>query len=279
MSQLILLRQRIKAIETIKKITHAMRLISMSSHTHLRNNKGSFESYTLNLKHLLAKIKIIAPINNENLSKKNHNEKILLCVVSSQKGLCGTFNSNLINFFKNYITSFDQSNVSLFLVGKKIIDNISRDYSHQIINTEPNFSLRTMPHILKKLQSIMKSFDRVIVIHNKSKTFFSQKTQASIVTPLELNDNHTSSDTFGEYQWEINPETVFDTLFKEYTHAYLEHLLLESLLAEHAARFIAMDNSTRNAHTLLEEKKIEYNKLRQAKITKELTELSGIFTL
>lgn len=257
-----------------------MRLISMSSHAHLKNKQGSFESYTRNLKQILSKIKkIISQTDINALGSIAKTEKVLICVLSSQKGLCGTFNSSLVHFFNKYATSLNQSDISLFLVGKKIIDSLSPDYSHLIIGAESNFSLRTVPDILMKLQSVIQSFDRVIVIHNVLKTFFVQKPLASIIMPLEWGVAERLSHDLSEYQWEVNPKPLFENLMKEYIHTTLEYLLLQSLLAEHAARFIAMDNSTRNAHTLLEEKKIEYNKLRQAKITKELTELSGIFTL
>lgn len=257
-----------------------MRLISMSSHAHLKNKQGSFESYTRNLKQFLSKIKAIVSQTGTNTPDSiAKTEKIFICVLSSQKGLCGTFNSSLVHFFNKYTASLGQSDISLFFVGKKIIDSLSPDYSHLIIGAEPNFSLRTVPDILIKLQSAMQSFDRVIVIHNALKTFFVQRPQASTIMPLEWNQADRFSNDLSEYKWEVNPKPLFENLMKEYIHTTLEYLLLQSLLAEHAARFIAMDNSTRNAHTLLEEKKIEYNKLRQAKITKELTELSGIFTL
>ncbi len=281
MSQLIQMRQRIRAIETIKKITHAMRLISMSSHARLKNKQESFEAYTKNLRQLLARIQKNTP--QATLLQEAHtthkSEKVLICVVSSQKGLCGTFNSMLLYYFKTYIKSFNQSNISLFLVGKKIIDALSPEYKDQIIASEPTFTLRTVPTILEKINAQIPLFDRVIVINNVLKSFFIQEPRSTTIMPLEIAPSDDPTYSFGEYLWEIPAEDILDMLMAHYKHAALEQLLLQSLLAEHAARFIAMDNSTRNAQNLLEEKKREYNKLRQANITKELTELSGIFTL
>ena len=280
MSQLILLRQRIKAIETIKKITHAMRLISMSSHAHLKNKQGSSETYAAHLKLLLSKIKQKTQINsNETAQKSIKRERVLICVVSSQKGLCGTFNTNLLNYCNTTLKTFNSADFSLFLIGKKIIDSLTPLYQQQIIGTIPNFSVRTIPEIMITLQKEISAFDRVIIVHNVLKSFFLQKPQATTILPLELPLHETQTDDLSEYLWEIDAQTIFDELIKEHLHTYLEYTLFQSLLAEHAARFIAMDNSTRNAHKLLEEKKIEYNKLRQAKITKELTELSSLFTL
>lgn len=281
MSQLIQMRQRIRAIETIKKITHAMRLISMSSHARLKNKKESFESYTKNLKQLLARIQKNTPQKTllQKSDSTQKSEKVLICVISSQKGLCGTFNSMLLYYFKTYIKSFNQSNISLFLVGKKIIDAISSEYKDQIIALEPTFTLRTVPTILEKIDAQIPLFDRVIVINNVLKSFFIQEPRSTTIMPLEIGPSNEPTYSFGEYLWEIPAENILDMLMTHYKQATIEQLLLQSLLAEHAARFIAMDNSTRNAQNLLEEKKREYNKIRQANITKELTELSGIFTL
>lgn len=281
MSQLIQMRQRIRAIETIKKITHAMRLISMSSHARLKNKQESFEAYTKNLRQLLARIQKNTPQATllQESDSPHKSEKVLICVISSQKGLCGTFNSMLLYYFKTYIKSFNQSNISLFLVGKKIIDALSPEYKDQIIASEPTFTLRTVPTILEKINAQIPLFDRVIVINNVLKSFFIQEPRSTTIMPLEIAPSDDPTYSFGEYLWDIPAEDILDMLMAHYKHAALEQLLLQSLLAEHAARFIAMDNSTRNAQNLLEEKKREYNKLRQANITKELTELSGIFTL
>jgi F-type H+-transporting ATPase subunit gamma len=281
MSQLIQMRQRIRAIETIKKITHAMRLISMSSHARLKNKQESFEAYTKNLRKLLARIQnsVIQSPTLQRVDAPDKPEKILICIISSQKGLCGTFNSMLLYYFRTYIKSFGSENISLFLVGKKIIDALSDAYKDQIIATEPTFTLRTVPPILEKIKAQIPSFDRVIVINNILKSFFIQEPRATTIMPLEIGESGQQTENFSEYMWEIPAQTILDTLMNHYKEAAIEQLLLQSLLAEHAARFIAMDNSTRNAQNLLDEKKRQYNKLRQANITKELTEVSGIFTM
>ena len=79
------------------------------------------------------------------------------------------------------------------------------------------------------------------------------------------------------YMWDETPNTILDKLAIQYIEAQFQHLIFQSLLSEHAARFISMDNSTRNANTLLTDTKLEYNKIRQAKITTEITELTGNF--
>ena len=106
------------------------------------------------------------------------------------------------------------------------------------------------------------------------KTFFVQKPQEAPLIPLTLKaEQELSNNQSIDYEWEQSPTSLLDELARQTILINLHYLLFESLLAEHAARFISMDNATRNAQALLEETKLQYNKLRQAKITKELTEL------
>lgn len=116
-------------------------------------------------------------------------------------------------------------------------------------------------------------FTPVMVFSNRLKTFFIQKPHEQVLIPFSPLANNTQTNSTAEYYWEQNPKELLDQLAYQTIEAQLYYLIFESLLAEHAARFISMDNATRNAQTLLEDNLLQYNKLRQAKITKELTEL------
>jgi F-type H+-transporting ATPase subunit gamma len=105
--------------------------------------------------------------------------------------------------------------------------------------------------------------------------FFIQRPHIATLVPFTQEKQLTTSSH--DYLWEQEPQHILDTLVQQYIETQLQSLLFQSLLAEHAARFISMDSSTRNAENLLEVNKLQYNKLRQAKITKELTELIGSF--
>ena len=119
----------------------------------------------------------------------------------------------------------------------------------------------------------------MVVISSIMKNFFVQKPHASSLIPfVQQATSGTTHSTLEEYMWEQNPDDIIELLAQQYIDANLQYLLFQSLMAEHAARFISMDSSTRNAQNLLDTTKLDYNKLRQAKITKELNELSGSFT-
>jgi len=117
-------------------------------------------------------------------------------------------------------------------------------------------------------------FTNVVIFSNELKTFFVQKPHETVLVPFTNEQEKTAEPlSKDEYLWEQSPKDLLDQLAYQTLEVQLHYLLFESLLAEHAARFISMDNATRNAQSLLEETQLQYNKLRQAKLPKELTEL------
>ena len=110
------------------------------------------------------------------------------------------------------------------------------------------------------------------------KTFFVQKATITQLIPFDsASITANTEQSTEEYLWDETPNDILDKLAVQYIEAQFQHLIFQSLLSEHAARFISMDNSTRNANNLLAATKLEYNKVRQAKITTEITELTGNF--
>ena len=279
MSQLIQLRQRIRAIETIKKITHAMRLISMSSHTRMRTREEPFTFYLRTLQQLTQLVKEMphcpSPLSVAPLKSDLH----LIILVGSQRGLCGNFNTLLFHFFEQH-TKLE--NYIVIPVGRKAVNYcLRKNYKHALsfpyLIVSNTGSLAS--DIVEYIQSHQKHFASVSVISNQLKTFFIQKPQRTFLMPQEETfhaaENKASAH---EYIWEQSPEELIAFLATEQLHAQLQYLLFQSLLAEQAARFISMDSATRNAQNILDATKLSYNKLRQAKITKELTELTGTLT-
>jgi len=284
MAELIQMRQRIKAIETIKKITHAMRLISMSTHSQLKHKEEPLIRYRNEIEQLFYKVKHTWP-NWHNLvimPRKSHKHKDLIILVGAQKGLCGTFNSLLFKAFESILSHYNREHIVLIAVGKRATDYLQAKKNATIITTYNKFTTGTFSTVLKELTgTIMKAnptFHSVTVVSNVLKTFFFQKPKASSIIPLTKDIYKEQIHEIPEdYTWEQSPQELLDLLAHLFIEASLHHLLFQSLLAEQAARFLSMDNSTRNAEGILEKTQITYNKLRQAKITKELTELSGSY--
>ncbi len=284
MSKLVQIRNRIKAIETIKKITHAMRLISMSSHSQLKGKQEPLTKYLDTLGNLLVKVNKVTPdwknpiINPTARQTQNP----LIIFVGLQKGLCGSFNTQLNKVLLEHMTKFESSAPNFIAVGKKAVDYISQNYPNNLITSFERFTARNFSPIAQKLSdSIIKAspvYSSVIVISNMFKSFFIQQPTLTSLIPFDHDSIVSDAQPPKEgFIWDQQPEEILDFIALQYLAAQLHYLLFQSLLAEHAARFISMDNSTRNAKNLLETSTLTYNKLRQAKITTELTELSGSF--
>jgi F-type H+-transporting ATPase subunit gamma len=280
MAQLIQMRQQIKAIETIKKITHAMRLIARSSHARMRGNDAPLATYKNELMQLFLKLRNQIPTwQHPVLYPTATQNRTLIILISSQKGLCGPFNSALFNFFERTMTDQDIQKADYIAIGKKAVDyakkrNLTVLTAHSTFNTRNRIAISH--DIINNILTQSTPYTTVTVFSNLLKTFFLQRPHTYQLIPFPALEQPQPA-TFTEYVWEQNPTELLDTLALQTLQATLQALLFHSLLAEQAARFISMDTATRNAETLLDEKKRQYNKLRQTKITKELTELTASF--
>ena len=283
MSKLIQMRNRIKTIETIKKITDVMRIISMSAHSRLKTRQEPLSDYLTELKSLFAKVQLAAPSwTNERLMPTSDNTNPLIVVIGSQKGLCGGFNTQISKLVQNYITKNPSAHYHFTAVGKKPIDYLINNYPDKLISSFPVLTARNFLSIAQELSDMIMTatpaYTSVTIISNLFKNFFVQKATITKLIPFNPADisTHTTAPT-REYIWDEEPDTILNALAMQYIEAQFQHLIFQSLLSEHAARFLSMDSSTRNAHNLLNTTKLEYNKVRQAKITTEITELTGNF--
>lgn len=276
MSQLMHIRQRIQAIQTIKKIAHAMRLISMSTHARMKHQEKPLGIYRQKIGELISNVQVLIPNYHNRLLQPNAADKEhkLIILIGSQKGLCGNFNTMLMHHFNSHTKNLE--NFSLITVGKRATQLVSAKHRTRIIAEFNTFAahnvLTVAQEILQRIIQAHRPYGCVVIIGNYAASFFAQKPITRKLIPAEIVD---SSNNF-EYETPQSNE-VGDYLTHLYLLSQIQHGLFESLLAEHAARFISMDNSTRNAELLLEKMQLDYNKLRQANITRELSELSAFF--
>lgn len=270
MSQLIQLKQRIKVIETIKKTTNAMRLISMSMHSRLRQKKTHVDEYLQEITHLYRMVS-----SKSAAIQEAKGDRTLVIMIGSQKGLCGSFNTQLIHFFQHDMPIMSKK-TDIIVIGKQIVDYF-RLHHIPVLQKYPEFSSLNFTGIAQQLINFIeanRSYSSVMIYSNLPRTFFIQKSRKLAVYPVEEElAPHTVAPA--DYLWEQPMTDIIDTLERMYLKATIEKTLFESLFAEQAARFISMDNATRNAEDLLKTMKLDYNKLRQATITRELTDLAS----
>ncbi len=278
MSQLIQMRQRIEAIATIKKITHATRLIAMSAHTRLANQEPLMAHYKNEVTLLFERLlEDETDISDAIVQCSPTATQSLIILIGAQKGFCGTFNIALFKFLENHFATKNQSH-SFIAIGKK-----AQDYLHaQVINPLMvcnNLSSSTVGSITTLItETIIKhahEYKKIVIVSNCPRTFFSQKPQQTTLLPLQKPKATVS--TLDAYYWPEPKQNIITMLSTIYLQSIIESLLFSSLAAEQAARFHSMDNATRNAKELLDTMYRDYNKLRQSKITQELLELSGSF--
>lgn len=279
MSYLIILRQRIKAIETIRKVTHAMQLISMSSHSRLRQKKNALEQYKNTIAQLWCKIINCTPNWQQYITTPAPGEtkENLVILIGAQKGLSGAFSTQLLNFFGKD-QPLAQPYTTLIAVGKHTAYQLEQHNIHPALshtNFTPAHITTIAQHITRYITEPIR-YSSVVVYTSYPKTFFLQKQKKVSLTPYLPEATTTKcSRECPEYIWEQDTAEIVRSLFRLNINATILELLFDSLLAEQAARFISMESATRNAQNLLNDMRLEYNKRRQAKITLELTDLTA----
>ncbi len=272
MEQLAHMKRRIKAVETIKKVTHAMRLISMSAHTKLQEKQPMLATYKNTFLSLWASVHpYLPPEKNNRLSDPHH----LIILIGSQKGLVGTFNTNLYKQLEKDHPSF--KNLFFIGIGKQAINYLNKKHAITLATyddlTEQQF-ISIAQAVTDLLLDLPVHYATTSIYSNRAKSFFVQQ---PVVTPLlPLVEPEGAEDApRTEYTFEQSPELLRERLTSLLLSVRLQETIFESMLAEQAARFVSMDASTRNAENLLTAMQLDYNKVRQASITRELTELTS----
>jgi len=298
MSQLIQLRQRILSIKKTCKITRAMRLMSMSLYSKLEKQSVAISRYRKRITTLFSEISLYAPDwKNQVLFPEDIlDSNPLLIIVTSSKGLCGGFNSQLTRYFEENFFLEEHQKPTFVTIGKKGQDYLIRKNLINIAKHYDELSSANIVDISQDITDLMNAapipFSSVTLYANTIKNFFVQLPvkKPLIPLPIELHTNDSTqtaeqqdttatSTTFEEEPiWEQRKEEVMDFVGTTFLKSLLLNALLESLLAEQAARFMAMDHSTTNAEKYLEKLTRQYNKSRQARITSEVAELSAGFS-
>lgn len=281
MSQLIQMRQRIKAIGTIKKITSAMRLISRSFHMRMHRDRTHLQDYTQALTHIFNKT--ISCTGSDSVasyeSTNQQQPKELYIIIGSQKGLCGSFNATITHWIDKNRETLLQPQSHVLVLGKKINEYLKKQ---GVLHAQllPELKLITIDALVKNILNTMtdkkRGYTKVVAVANSPKTFFSHEYKVTQLIPFVTPQTTCSNDLF-DYTQVHDSKLIIETLTNMHLMVSVHSLLFESLLGEQASRFIAMDNATRNANKFLDTMKLQFNKMRQAKITKELTELAGAF--
>ncbi len=278
------LKKRIASVKSTQKITKAMKMVAAAKLRRAQESAEKGRPYSEKMNNVILNLSSgISDIENApKLLSGSGKDQIHLCVVmTSDRGLCGGFNSNIIKKAKSFFAKLSEEGkeLKIITVGSKGNDQLKRAYGDKIIS---NISFKESKHanyfdadkvgkmIIEKFEA--EEFDVCTIFYNQFKNVITQIPQAQQIIPLntESSDEDKSEDN---YEFEPDEDEILSNLLPKNISTQIFKAMLENSASEQGSRMSAMDNATRNAGEMVDKLTIEYNRSRQAAITKELIEI------
>jgi F-type H+-transporting ATPase subunit gamma len=279
-------RVRITSVNSTSQITSAMKMVSAAKLKRAQDAITTMRPYANKLKSILENVSQSLGDAETAFSKKAKEEKnILIVAISSNRGLAGAFNANIIKRTNQLIKNeYVGKNVSVVCIGKKVNDAFRRTsniYSGDVIPKELNslFDKLTFDNVRPVAEAIMEtykngSFDKIVLVYNQFKNAAVQVTQTEQFLPVDQTSQKSSTNKkTADYIFSPDVEFIVSDLIPRSLKTQLFKALLDSNAAEHGARMTAMHKATDNAKEMLRDLRLTYNKARQAAITKEILEI------
>lgn len=278
MLALIDLRKRIKSVKNTQQITKAMKTVATAKLKKAQRTVLEARPYWHSYPNFLSEIAFWAGRYDHPLLMKREEKRIEGVVITSDKGLCGAFNSNLLEKALSFFEEKGiQSEVRLVLIGKKAVTffkkhpfPLDRIYSGKAEKLAAE-DLRDLAQFMLQLYAYCRT-DAVYVAYNEFKSILSPQITITKILPIEPPDKDKTQERLTP-DWEPEPGPIFNIILPLYLENQIFHSSFESQAAEHAARAMAMDNASQNAEDLVSDLTLALNKIRQASITKELLEI------
>lgn len=291
-------RERITSVKSTKKITSAMKMVAASKLRRAQEQAEASQPYAQSMAEMLARVAanvVISDASSKLLAGTGSDQKHLLIAVTADRGLCGGFNSNLARAARAKAIELkaEGKDVSLVCVGRKGRDALRGEYSSQILKSfigvlgaakiEYAEASKITDYILEKFDA--GEFDVCSLVYNEFVSVLTQKPTVQQLIPFDLasvasvegdvaEDTTTKDESVSSpYSFEPEEEEILNALLPRNLGVQVFRALLDSAAGEHAARMTAMDNSTRNAGEMIDDLTLQYNRARQAHITKELIEI------
>ena len=279
------LKKRIKSVKSTQKITKAMKMVAAAKLRKAQENAEKGRPYSKKMQNIILNLtrSISDPKNAPKLLSGTGNDQTYLCVVlTADRGLCGGFNTNICKLAK---TSFkkilnEQKNLKIITVGSKGFDQIKREYGKHVIK---KYSFKEKKQItFKEADTVgneiirlfnQNEFDKCILFFNNFKNVITQIPQAQQIIPVDNKSSESKEENFLPYEFEPDEDEILEDLLPKNISTQVFKAFLENAASEQGSRMTAMDNATRNAGDLVDKLTINYNRSRQASITKELIEI------
>ena len=274
------IRNRIASVSSTMQITSAMKMVSAAKLKKAQDSIIAMRPYSIKLTELIQSLTSSNSLDADNiLSVKREINNILIVAITSNRGLCGAFNSNILKEVQFLIKDkFKSSKVSIMTIGKKGTEFFTKKNlvysSHDEIYDNLNYE--NVSSIAQKIidSFIDGSFDKVILVYNQFKNAATQIIKSEGFLPLE-NETSDQNPEVNNYIYEPSEELVLKELIPKSLKIQLLKSIKDSIASEHGARMTAMHKATDNATELRDQLKLSYNKARQAAITNEILEIVG----
>ena len=269
------IRDRIKSVKSIQKVTSAMKMVAAAKVRKAQEKMEQARPYTHALEDVIHHILPDVDRNILDLLEVRDIKRKAYVIVSADRGLAGAFNTNIIKIAQNEIDHFGKENVDLFCVGKK-----SRDYfkrrNYNIVESHIEFwNELNYDNAMMIGRSVVEYFtsgkvDEIHVVYNYFVNLAQQEVKSEVLLPLVYNDEDLN---VRDRLYEPSKERLVSSLVPRHLNIQIWKYLLESYASEQAARMLAMENATTNAGDMIKNLTLEFNKARQAAITTEMLEI------
>ncbi|NEU07563.1 ATP synthase F1 subunit gamma [Flavihumibacter sp. R14] len=276
-------RNRIASVTSTQQITKAMKMVSAAKLKRATNAIIQLRPYANKMKEMLANLSASLEESNSPFIQEREPVRVLIIAVSSNRGLAGAFNMNVIKAANNLIAEkypeqLRKGNVKIVAIGKKVQDFYEKRNYTVIGNNNELYSNLTFANASRIIEDVMNGFangdyDRVELVYNQFKNAAVQILQTEQLLPVPRSNSQVDTSKQTDYIFEPSQEQIVEQLIPKSIKIQVYKAILDSHASEHGARMTAMDKATENAGDLLKALKLSYNQARQAAITTELTEI------
>jgi F-type H+-transporting ATPase subunit gamma len=276
-------RNRIKSVQSTQQITKAMKMVSAAKLRRAQDAIVQMRPYAQKLQEMLSNIVSNADGDiNIKLAEERAVEKVLLIVITSDRGLCGAYNSNVVKLAKaliaeKYAAVAEKGNVTIWNIGKKGWESMTKSGFTTNADFKDIFLQLTFENVQSAAQAAMKAFenkefDAIELVYSEFKNAATQRFAAEQFLPIPKVEKKAGAKK-ADFIFEPAKEQLVAELMPKILNTQLYKAVLDANASEHGARMTAMDKASENANELLKSLKISYNRARQAAITTELTEI------
>jgi len=279
------IRIRIASVKSTKQITSAMKMVSAAKLRRAQDKIVRLRPYAKKLHEILVGLsKSLADSEIENIyGRVSASEKVLIIVITSNRGLCGAFNSNVIResrriVSEKYLEQFNKGNVSFLTIGKKGYDYLRKLNLKMLPDRNSIFNNLTFDNASSIAEEVMAAFvngdyDKVEIVYNQFKNAAVQYLTVEQFLPVETVGAASGAAAPVDYIYEPTKEEIIKELIPKSLKIQFYKAILDSFVAEHGARMTAMHKATDNATQMIRELALQYNKARQAAITNQILEV------